>query len=67
MNLPAEPKITINGVELSEGQAMFVRVAISVMLLDLQVPAYRAELGPIADGYLRRGNEVIRIAMKGTS
>jgi len=53
-----EPRITVNGRDLTEGQSMAVRVAIQVFLIDLQKmnpgdlqegmhAAYRARLGEI--------------------
>lgn len=57
--LPREPVITINGVTLTEGQAMTVRVMLTSAASELEDPEMRADLGPIADGYRARLREVL--------
>ena len=59
-----EPKITINGVELDEGQAITLRVAITVFLADM---APDDELGSDEHGrtmvrhYRKRSKELLRL------
>lgn len=54
----AEPRITVSGVQLSEGQAMAVRVALELFLMEL--PKLKDELGPAGQGYEDRLREVVR-------
>lgn len=61
VELPPEPTITINGVRLTEGQAMTVRVAVMNMQMTVSDPDKAAELGPIAQGYSARLGEIMRI------
>lgn len=51
-----EPKIVINGLWLTEGQAMAVRVAVTHF--HSYVNTSRDALGPISDGYAARLCEV---------
>lgn len=62
-----EPEITINGIRLSESQAMAVRVAIDSMFIEMNNPE---ALGPddhgrkMASGYQERCQEIIRLMRK---
>ncbi|MBD9544302.1 hypothetical protein IB276_33185 [Ensifer sp. ENS04] len=64
MTLGIEPNITVNGVTLTTAQAMTVRVALGAYMMEL-APA--DSLGSdstgrsIREGYLRSGNEVMRL------
>lgn len=58
---PAEPSITINGRELSMGQAMVVRVGMSAFLMLLEDPEHRADFGPVGESYVARTREVLRM------
>lgn len=51
-----EPTITVNGVVLTQGQAMTVRVVLELFLLDGQDNL--AELGELGQGYARSAREV---------
>jgi hypothetical protein len=53
-----EAQVIINGVELSEAGAAVLRVAVHHFLVDLSDPAYRQDLGPIADAYEARLREL---------
>lgn len=53
-----EPRITINGHELSVGQAMTVRVAVGNFLLELQDEQFVSELGQIGPLYRARLKEI---------
>jgi len=55
---PPEPDITINGVALTEAQALTVRVALSSFLLQLGDLEWSRQLGRVADGYRARAREV---------
>lgn len=44
-----EPSITINGVQLTPGQAMTVRVAIEMFAMQIAEPDF--EIGPIGSLY----------------
>jgi hypothetical protein len=62
--MPDEPHITINGVELTGGQAMTVRVAISTMFAEMSEPEALGndDMGiSIASGYKDRCAEILRI------
>lgn len=59
--MTAEPRITINGVALTDGQAMTVRVALSSFLMDLQDPEEMEALGPIGPAYFERLTEIFRL------
>ena len=62
MTLPSEPNIIVNGVRLSEGQAMTVRVALSHFCMDLQEGLGSDEAGKaICAGYVARANEIFRL------
>jgi hypothetical protein len=65
MTTTVEPEITINGHPLTVGQAMTVRVAVSSFSMQLQDPAFREALGPIAGAYSDRLSEIIHIIMDG--
>lgn len=54
----SEADITINGKPLNFAQSMVVRVAVSSFLMELDDPDYRKGLGPVADGYEARLQEV---------
>ena len=58
-----EPKITINGKPLFEGQALAVRVAISRFYTELLDPDEIEVLGEIGGLYRQRLEEVLRIIM----
>lgn len=49
-----EPDISINGTRLSEGQALSVRVAVEMFLIELSDPGFHEGLGPVANGYQAR-------------
>ena len=57
-HLSREARITISGVELNYAQSMAVRVAVGSMMLQLQDPQHREDLGPIAAAYEARLSEV---------
>jgi hypothetical protein len=62
-----EPTITINGVRLTEAQAMTVRVAVNNLAIDLthDNPLGNDEIGKsIADGYQARIHEINQIISK---
>lgn len=59
-----EPNIVINGVTLSLGQAMALRVAASNFQMELHEPQFMDELGPIGPAYLARLNEILQIMLK---
>jgi hypothetical protein len=60
-----EADITINGYNLTSGQSMAVRVAISSMLMDLSEPEYMKEMGEIGLNYQERLSEVQSIIVQG--
>lgn len=62
-----EAKITIEGHELTMGQSMAIRVAVTSFLLQLQDPRFRRDLGSIAWGYQQRLDEVITMINEGAS
>ncbi len=53
-----EAMITIGGVELTLAQSATVRCAVAHMLTELEDPAYRKALGPIAEAYRKRLGEI---------
>lgn len=57
----SEPIIVINGVTLTEGQAMALRVAANQFTADLRDKDHMASLGVIGPTYLERMSEIIRI------
>lgn len=59
-----EPRIIINGIELTEGQSMTVRVAIGSMQFTLNNPHYLNDLGPIGPLYIMRLNEIQNLINK---
>jgi len=48
-----EAHIAIDGVQLSHGEAATLRCAVANWLHELAEPAYREQLGPIAESYRR--------------
>lgn len=60
---PKEPKMSINGHNLSEGQVLTVRVAIETFATQLLEPEFLEKIGPIGRNYLERIAE-LRIAMR---
>ena len=64
-----EAQITVNGVELSSGQAMVVRVALSAFLMHLQEDGLgQDELGhELASAYRARASEVLKALLRGRS
>lgn len=58
-----EPKITINGQELTEGQAMSVRVACAMLINDLAINGCGGDdIGKdITKGYQARLGEVMKL------
>ncbi|HUR93069.1 MAG TPA: hypothetical protein VMY76_00705 [Gemmatimonadales bacterium] len=62
-----EPKITINGVQLTGAQAMTVRVAVTSLMLEMRQPdalgAGDVNRG-IANGYRDRATEVLAIMQR---
>lgn len=59
-----EPRITISGTELTEGQAMAVRVAINNFVTDLAQPEALGDDGfgrDLARAYTLRLQEVLRL------
>ena len=60
----SEANIRVNGVGLSFGQSMAVRVAVSSFLMSLSEPDVRSSLGAIADGYHDRLREVEGLIFK---
>jgi hypothetical protein len=63
MSLSPEPTITVNGVRLSEGQAMAMRVSLMSFASYLQENGLGDdEVGKgICAGYLARANEIFRL------
>ena len=61
-----EPNITINGVPLTDAQAMAVRVAVVDFLYDLADAEHMAELGEIGPLYRARLSEVQEIMHRPT-
>ena len=61
-----EAAITINGTELTFGQAMTLRVAITSFLTDMQTNGLGDDaMGKsIAKGYAERSKEIIEIILK---
>jgi hypothetical protein len=59
-----EPNIIIEGERLTTGQAMAVRVAVSVFYDQVLSPEGRQELGPIANAYRDRLREVFALMVK---
>jgi hypothetical protein len=62
--LEPEPRITINGVQLTSAQAMTVRVAVTSLLMEMGEPdalgGTEVERG-IAAGYRARATEVVAL------
>jgi hypothetical protein len=63
MNLPLESVITVNGIRLSEGQTMTVRVALLHFVADLQESGLGDdEVGKgICAGYTARASEIFKL------
>jgi hypothetical protein len=61
-----EPKITVNGEELTPGQAMTLRVALTKFVADMRDEGLGDdEMGKhLAKGYIERGNEVLQFMLK---
>lgn len=61
-----EPLITVNGVTLSVGQAMTVRVALTSFVSEMQTDGLGDDEHGIelAKSYADRGNEVLRIMLR---
>ena len=53
-----EAHVVVNGVVLTVGQSLSLRVAVAHFLYDLSDAAYRKELGPIGDKYRERLSEL---------
>lgn len=58
-----EPRITINGVELTDAQAMTVRVAIGNFRIELNDPDFARALGTVGDVYKARAAEIERVML----
>lgn len=56
-----EPTITINDRVLTADQARTVHVALGHMLLDLDDKNFCELMGPIADAYRKRANEILEM------
>jgi hypothetical protein len=54
-----EPAITINGTPLTVAQAMTVRVALGIFLIDLQSPDM--DIGPMEIAYRERISEIHKL------
>jgi hypothetical protein len=67
MSQPKELKITVNGVELSHGQSMTLRCALTSFVSEMATEGLgNDETGKaIARGYTDRGNEVLKIMLEG--
>lgn len=59
----SEAAITINGIPLTSAQSMAVRVAVTQFHLECSDPEIREGLGPIADAYLDRLSEVLKVML----
>lgn len=62
-----EAKITIEGHELTEGQSMAIRVAVTSFLFQLHDPKFRRDLGATAWRYKQRLDEIITMINEGAS
>jgi hypothetical protein len=60
-----EPKITVNGVELSVGQAMTLRVALTSFIFGMKEDGLGDDEHGIAmaSGYIDRGSEVLLLML----
>jgi hypothetical protein len=56
-----EPQIIINGVELTVGQAMTVRVACGAFAMGMGDAEIRLGLGEIGDAYQKRLREIHKL------
>lgn len=56
-----EPIITINGVTLTEGEAMTVRVMLTNAASELENPSADDALGPIANAYRARLRDILAL------
>jgi hypothetical protein len=61
---PTEAHIDIEGVRLSEGQSMAVRVAIEMYMFDLERELAKG-MGQVGQNYLARLREVRRLISEG--
>jgi hypothetical protein len=61
-----EPQIVVNGIELSVGQAMTVRVALNSFLLDLQNTETEQDMHAsyMTAAYIERIKEINRMIVK---
>lgn len=53
-----EPQITVNGHELTEGQAMTLRVAMEEFAVILSDKKFAKQLGMVGDNYFDRIEEI---------
>ena len=58
MMSPREPHVTINGHELTQAQAMTMRVAINLFSIELQDDKFRDDLGGMGRLYQARLREI---------
>jgi hypothetical protein len=61
---PTEPNIVINGIMLTTGQAMTLRVAVGNFLIELQDEEYLRALGEIGLLYRQRLIEISKYMMR---
>ena len=64
-----ESKVTINGIELTVGQVMSIRVAVSSMIMEMSEPDALGsdEMGKLlANGYVRNLREVEKMLVAGS-
>ncbi len=68
MNFTPRPEadVVINGVRLTHGQSMTLRVAVSSFIMNLSEDPYMVKnLGEIRLGYIARGREVEKLMIEG--
>jgi hypothetical protein len=65
--IPREPHIIINGHELSEAQAMTVRVALTLFGMELENDQFRDDLGGMGRLYQMRQREIVALMVKETT
>lgn len=58
--------IEVNGFRLTNAQSETIRVAVASWLTELDDPAEREALGPIADAYRARLSEIQDLIFRGT-
>jgi hypothetical protein len=66
--LPIRPEadVTINGIKLTHGQSMTLRVALSSFLMNMIEDPYTIKhLGSVRQGYIARGREVEQLMVGG--